>query len=653
MKAITNTENMSKDLGSVVKRSFLKTALIPIMTVEVVLLSLYLVSNHYIVEKNLELLRNNALETISDISISEARNIDDQLREISRNNRSLQVEHQALFTHGLSQKITFLDSAMNEDFGEIHKFGHSSVFVSSNTDLGPEVSEKIVRTEKMEVRFGTLVDSNPNLVSSQFISWDNVVRMYPFVEDFYDKYPYDFDLTKTKSYYLANETNNPSRESVWTDPYLDPSGKGWMLSNLTPVYKNNFLEGVNVLTVTLNTFSKHILSKDLQWNSGGLVMDQHGNILTMSRSAEKFLGLSDVKNYNLKDKPENQAITRPTKFNLLKQNTMTGMYFSEFFNGNEESMEFALQGEDYLITKRIIPETGWQLFILTPLNIVYEPIKIEEAKIERLCMIFLGLAVIFYIIFFIRLTKSAKKLSMRITKPVEQVTHMITAYESDDATHKIHEPVHITELDNLLSMNFKIQKAKIRYQKLSKEMNVKNKQLKTLAITDQLTQLYNRLKLDEVLAYEIARALRDKSPLTVAIIDIDKFKSVNDTFGHQIGDAVLIGVAGVMLKNIRSTDTVGRWGGEEFMLILPNTPLESAIEHVNHLRKKIEGSQFNPVKQVTISAGLASCVEFGCAKRLVEDADQALYEAKNNGRNRVEAAPMAIPPADQKHIVAV
>jgi len=89
------------------------------------------------------------------------------------------------------------------------------------------------------------------------------------------------------------------------------------------------------------------------------------------------------------------------------------------------------------------------------------------------------------------------------------------------------------------------------------------------------------------------------------------------------------------------------------MLILPNTPLESAIEHVNHLRKIIEGSQFNPVKQVTISAGLASCVEFGCAKRLVEDADQALYEAKNNGRNRVEAAPMAIPPADQKHIVAV
>jgi diguanylate cyclase (GGDEF)-like protein len=653
VKAITNKRRESKDLGSVVRRSFLKTALLPIMTVEVVLLSLYLLSNHYIVDKNLELLRNNALETISDISITEARNIDDQLREISRNNRSLQVEHQALFSHSLTKKLPFLASETSEDFGEIHKFGHSSVFVSSNTDLGPEISEKIVKTEKMEVRFGTLVDSNPNLISSHFISWDNVVRTYPFVEDFYDKHPYDFDLTKSKNYYLADEKRNPSRESVWTAPYLDPSGKGWMLSNLVPVYKNDFLEGVNVLTVTLNTFSKHILSKDLQWSSGGIVMDQHGNILTMSRSAEKFLGLSDVTNYNLKDKSENQAVTRPTKFNLLKQNTMTGMYFSEFFNGNEESIEFKLQDQEYLVTKRVIPETGWQLFILTPLNNVYAPIKIEEAKIDRLCMIFLGLALVFYIIFFIRLRLSAKKLAKRITKPIEQVTHMITAYESDDATHKIHEPVHITELDNLLSMNFKIQKAKVRYQKLSKEMIVKNKQLKTLSITDQLTQLYNRLKLDEVLSYEVARSKRDRTPLTVAIIDIDKFKLVNDTFGHQMGDSVLIGVAQVMRRNIRSTDVLGRWGGEEFMLLMPNTPLEHAYEHVDQLRKLISGCSFSPVKQVTISIGIASCAEFDCEKKLVEQADNALYEAKTNGRNRVEMAPMVATKPEKSVAVSV
>jgi len=646
--AIASFHNQSKDLGFVVRSSFLKTALIPILTVELVLLCLYLFSHHYVLETNLDLLRSNAQKTIAEISKTEAKNIDDQLREISRNNRSLQVEHQALLRHGLAKKLPFLGATEDNDFGAIHRFGHSSVFVSSNTELGPEVSEKIVKTEKMDVRFSTLVDSNPNLTSSSFISRDNVVRIYPFVEDFYDRFPYDFDLTKYNFYYLADEKHNPERTSVWTDAFLDPDGKGWMLSNLTPVYSNNLLEGVNVLDVTLNTFSKHILSKDLQWDSGSLVMDKHGNILTMSREAEKYLGLTDLSDYNFKDNSKDQALTKPTNFNLLKQNTITGMYFSEFFNGNENSMEFTLMNEDYLITKTGVSETGWQLFILTPLRVVYGPITAKGEQIERLCLIFLGVIAIFYALYFIRLKRSSEKLAQRITKPIVQVTDMISAHETDDETYKTPKPVHIIELDNLLNMNLKIQKAKVGYHKLSKEMSVKNKQLKTLAITDQLTQLYNRLKLDEVLMYEAARSQRDQTPLTVAIIDIDKFKSVNDTFGHQIGDSVLICVAQVMLKNIRSTDILGRWGGEEFMLILPNTPLEHAAEHANKLRKLIERASFSPVEHVTISVGMASCVEPGCEKRLVELADHALYEAKNNGRNRVELAPIvAVRPEEE------
>ena len=171
-------------------------------------------------------------------------------------------------------------------------------------------------------------------------------------------------------------------------------------------------------------------------------------------------------------------------------------------------------------------------------------------------------------------------------------------------------------------------------------MKIKNAQLKRLAITDQLTQLYNRLKLDEVLSYESARSQRDKTPLTIAIIDIDKFKLVNDNFGHQVGDKVLIGVAEVMLKNIRSTDILGRWGGEEFMLILPNTSLEHAYIHANKLRELIEKSNFSPVNKVTISMGLSSCSSFVYEKQLIELADNALYEAKENGRNRIEVAKM-------------
>ena len=645
MKEVSVQSTQGRDLGSVVRFSFLKTALIPILTVQLVLLCLYFFSAGYITDKNIELLHDNALQTVSEITKTEAQIFDDQLREISRNNLSLQAEHEAMFRRA-APDYSYNNKLFMEEVGfdlnqDLNPAGFSSLYLSSNTEMAPLIRRKITKTAEMDSRFRTLVDNNPNLVTAYFSSWDNMARIYPAMKNFYDQFPYDFDLTSFNFYYLADQMNNPERNSVWTEVYLDPAGKGWMLSNLVPIYQNNFLEGVTGLDVTLGTFSKHILSSDLQWNSGAMVMDRGGNILTMSRAAEKYLGLMDVSDYNYKDNPVDRTLTKPTKFNLLKENTLAGMYFSEFFNGEEKSMEFNLQGEDYLVTKQEISETGWQLFILAPLKNVYGPILTEKSKLTELGMIFLTLAALFYVAYFVYLSRSSKILARRIAKPISQVTKMIMARDADDKTFSAHNPVNITELDNLLSMNLKIQNSKLRYQKISEEMKLKNEQLKMLAITDQLTQLYNRLKLDEVLGYEIARSQRDKTPLTIAIIDIDKFKMVNDTFGHQVGDKVLISVSQIMLQNIRSTDILGRWGGEEFMLILPNTSIEHADEHANKLRQLIEQSSFSPVKRVTISVGLSSCANFVCEKQLIELADNALYEAKENGRNRVELAPMS------------
>ena len=107
MEAVNNSQTKSRNLGFVVRCNFLKTALIPILAVELVLLGLYLLSHHHILEKNLDLLRANALETISEISVTEAKNIDDQLIEINRNNTSLQAENQALFTYSLAKNSLF------------------------------------------------------------------------------------------------------------------------------------------------------------------------------------------------------------------------------------------------------------------------------------------------------------------------------------------------------------------------------------------------------------------------------------------------------------------------------------------------------------------------------------------------------------------
>lgn len=164
-----------------------------------------------------------------------------------------------------------------------------------------------------------------------------------------------------------------------------------------------------------------------------------------------------------------------------------------------------------------------------------------------------------------------------------------------------------------------------------------NKRLEQLSVTDKLTGLFNRQKLDVTLERECAQALRLGQPLSVIIMDLDYFKTVNDTYGHQVGDAMLVTVAQLLSARLRQTDCAGRWGGEEFMVICPDTDLEGARALAETLRQAITAQTFPTAGHQTASFGVACCTVGDQVKTLVSRADQALYEAKHLGRNRVEA----------------
>ena len=152
----------------------------------------------------------------------------------------------------------------------------------------------------------------------------------------------------------------------------------------------------------------------------------------------------------------------------------------------------------------------------------------------------------------------------------------------------------------------------------------------------KLTQLYNRLKLDEALVNETNRARRYKHDFSVVILDIDHFKTINDTYGHQSGDAALIQVAEILKQCARETDIVGRWGGEEFLIILPETPAAKAYAFAEKLRHLISSCALPTVGHLTASIGVAHFnPETDTPTNLLERADKALYEAKHSGRNKV------------------
>ncbi len=170
-----------------------------------------------------------------------------------------------------------------------------------------------------------------------------------------------------------------------------------------------------------------------------------------------------------------------------------------------------------------------------------------------------------------------------------------------------------------------------------------NEKLKEISITDALTGIYNRGSFDKRLAYEFERARRYKTPLACVLIDVDHFKKVNDSYGHPVGDLLLRELAQLLSSGLRTVDVLARYGGEELAALLPQTTLEDAVLAAERLRRSVEKASFSNGEvtvHCTVSIGVAGFPrpQVNTPEDLVRSTDEALYRAKQKGRNRVVSA---------------
>lgn len=169
----------------------------------------------------------------------------------------------------------------------------------------------------------------------------------------------------------------------------------------------------------------------------------------------------------------------------------------------------------------------------------------------------------------------------------------------------------------------------------SQEWEKLREELGSMAYQDLLTGLLNRRGFEERLEEEVLDVARTKSQFSILIVDVDHFKWVNDTYGHSAGDDVLKGVAEVLTKAVRKLDVVARWGGEEFVILLPKTGRSASLKAAERVRKAIRSTWFGEIS-VTVSIGASTCDrKEGSCENMMGSADRALYAAKNAGRNQV------------------
>lgn len=203
----------------------------------------------------------------------------------------------------------------------------------------------------------------------------------------------------------------------------------------------------------------------------------------------------------------------------------------------------------------------------------------------------------------------------------------VKAFESG-AVDYISKPFHSKEVLARVATH-------LRLSMLQRRLEQQNRELERLATTDPLTGILNRRSFRDYGLHYLARASRYRYPFGLILFDIDEFKRINDRFGHDIGDKVLIDVTQSTRTQIRSVDLFARWGGEEFIILAPETPVEKAVSLAERLRECLERLRIDPVGTITASYGVSTGTESDTFEGLVREADIALLSAKEAGRNRV------------------
>ena len=277
---------------------------------------------------------------------------------------------------------------------------------------------------------------------------------------------------------------------------------------------------------------------------------------------------------------------------------------------------------------------------------IVAPFSVIEAPANRLLRSILPLTAV--ILLFAAI--SSFYVSRYLARPLQHLLAAVTRFGAGDASARTaveadDEVGRLAAAFNDMAERISKQTSELeeRVAERTAELQAAYERIKLVSIIDPLTGCFNRRHMDEHLAEELARALRYRSELSVLMCDIDFFKRVNDTHGHQAGDRVLVDVAALLRTGSRQhIDWVARYGGEEFLLVLPESSREDATLLAERLRSAIETSEFKhagTALQLTASFGLSACRHGGqeTSDTLLARADDALYEAKKTGRNRVVA----------------
>lgn len=629
-------------LKKLIYKNYLKTSLTSILFIEIILIIIYFNANNTMLNKSVDFILEDIKKNLTLNVVHVTEDINRRFDYIEKLTNILQIEHENFFEYQNNIKIKKTPQFAYSDNGMYYKVvdnGGASVIVSKNTKITKKFTEKLIKSELLDKTFKEIVNSDDIIIAAYFNSYDNLGRYYPFLLNSQETFPSDIVMKDYNFYYEADLKHNPKKKAVWTDVYLDPAGQGWLMSSIVPIYHNGFLEGVTGIDVTVETIISSFLNFKLPYHGISFLIDKNGKFIALTEEVKKVLKINDKQKYIYKENEKiDKTVYKDKAHNLFSYKDKNVVKtFKNVVNNKSYSGNVLIEENQYIYFSKKIEKTPWYVISLIAETEIVSEVRYLEDYYKNLGYLIISLIVLFYLLFFFYLHKKAKDFVDIINKPLSKIIEMTKNLGLQKDLKKL-EPCGIVEID-VLNDNFNLLSTELskRTEKLvkSETQRVFNEKL---ANTDALTGVYNRRFLVDFSEKYIKIVKREHSSLSILLIDIDNFKTKNDTYGHNTGDLIIKKLITCIKNIVRENDIIVRFGGDEFIVLLPNTGI---INSKKVARKLI--SYINEINQLE-SKELNFTVTIGTSEYKKEDlnvddiikrADKSLYKAKKLGKNCV------------------
>lgn len=401
----------------------MRAALIPLLILGIVFLIIYWVASQYVINENIDEVHDLAHDELQRVVELQSSLLDRQLEAVVSSTelfrtRTFEVVHTAWVPDD-EERARYKQLEDGRFLTTTGKEDDTAFIYSGFVPVGATEREKALRSGQLTPLMRSIQRTQHLADQLYFTTPDSSARVFPFL-DVATAFPINMDLTGFNFYQDATAINNPTREPVWTDVYLDPAGKGWMTSCVAPVYTEDLLEGVCGIDVTVGTLNENVLNLDVPWGGYAVLLSQDGTLLALPDIGKTDWGLEALTDFSYEEYIFEDTY-RPDRFNLYKRKGDFAPLASQVQQHPKGMADLSIGGRQRMASWATLDANGWKLLLIVPEQNLLAGIYSQASRLRHVGLLIIACLLGIYAVLFSLLRRRANTISGEIARPLEEL----------------------------------------------------------------------------------------------------------------------------------------------------------------------------------------------------------------------------------------